>query len=111
MITSQLILGVLNLVIGFAESTIVLRVILKLMGASQAAPFVRWVFETTKPLLYPFEGMFPSSQLSGVPFTIETSAIFAIFAYMFFGYLLQEAIDLIDRDHHDLADLGRPDAA
>ena len=97
MITSQLILGLLNLVIVFAESIISLRIVLKMMGASQAAPFVRWVYETSQPLLYPFEGMFPSPNVNGLPFTIEISAIFAIFAYMFVGYLLQEVIDFLDQ--------------
>lgn len=90
-----MILGMLNLLIAFAEGVIGLRILLKLMGASSAAPFVRWVYDTSKPLLYPFEGMFPSSNLNSVPFTIEFSAIFALFAYMFLGYILQEAIDFI----------------
>jgi len=95
MITPELILAMLNLLVVFAESVIGLRVILKLMGASEVAPFVHWIYETSKPLLYPFQGMFPSSFLSNVPFTIEFSAIFALFAYMFLGYLVQEIIDFI----------------
>lgn len=90
-----MILGLLNLLIVFAEGVIGLRILLKLMGASTTAPFVKWVFDTSKPLLYPFEGMFPSSTLNNVPFTIEFSAIFALFAYMFLGYILQEGIEFI----------------
>lgn len=95
MITPQMILTLLNIVTVFAEGVIGLRIILKLLGALEAAPFVRWVYETSNPLLYPFQGMFPSSTLPGVPFTIEFSAIFALFAYMFLGYVLQETIDFM----------------
>ncbi|MFZ2025685.1 MAG: hypothetical protein WAV30_00125 [Microgenomates group bacterium] len=95
MITPQMILTLLNVVTVFAEAVIGLRIILKLMGALEAAPFVRWVYETSNPLLYPFQGMFPSSVLANIPFTIEFSAIFALFAYMFLGYVLQEVIDFM----------------
>lgn len=98
MITPALILGMLNLLIAFAEGVISLRILLKLMGASTSAPFVGWVYETSKPLLFPFEGMFPSSTLNSVPFTIEFSAIFALFTYMFLAYILQEAIDFISNN-------------
>lgn len=97
MITPALILTMLNVLVAFAESAIGLRLLLKLMGASTAAPFVRWVYETSKPLIYPFEGMFPSSALNNLPFTIEFSAIFALFAYMFLGYLLQEIIAFVNQ--------------
>lgn len=96
MITSGIILGMLNILIGFAETAIALRILLKLMGASVAAPFVRWVYDMSQPLISPFIGMFPSPTLSG-PFTIEFSAIFALFVYMFIGYLIQEAIWYLNR--------------
>ncbi|MFZ6035091.1 MAG: YggT family protein [Patescibacteria group bacterium] len=91
MITADIILGMLNLLVGFAETAIAVRILLKLMGASVTAPFVRWVYDMSSPLISPFIGMFPSPTLTG-PFTIEFSAIFALFVYMFIGYLLQEAI-------------------
>lgn len=96
MITPKLILAMLNLLIAFAEAAIGLRVLLKLMAASTAAPFVRWVYDTSAPLLAPFQGMFPSPILSG-PLVIEFSAIFALFAYMFLGYVLQELINFINQ--------------
>jgi len=96
MITAELILTMLNLLVISAESIISLRIVLKIMGAREIAPFVHWIYETSKPLLYPFQGMFPSSSLQGAPFTIEFSAIFAIFFYMFAGYIIQEIIDFIN---------------
>jgi hypothetical protein len=86
----------LTILIGFAETAIAVRILLKLMGASEMAPFVRWVYDMSAPLISPFIGMFPSPTLSG-PFTIEFSAIFALFVYMFIGYLIQEAIWYLNR--------------
>ncbi len=98
MINPELILTLLNVLVVYAESIISLRILLKLLGASTTAPFVRWVFQSSNPLLYPFEGMFPSSRVNGIPFTLEFSAIFALFAYIFVGYLLQEIIDFVSRN-------------
>jgi uncharacterized protein YggT (Ycf19 family) len=95
MITPELILSLLNALTILAEGVIGLRITLKLFGALETAPFVQWVYQTSKPLLYPFEGMFPSSTLPGAPFTIEFSAIFALFFYAFIGYILQEMIQSI----------------
>jgi uncharacterized protein YggT (Ycf19 family) len=95
MINPQLLALFSGILVSFIEGVIVLRIILKLMGASTVAPFVRWVYETSKPLLYPFEGMFPSSQVGGIPFTIEFSALFALFVYVFVGYLIQEVLEFI----------------
>ncbi len=71
------------------EGLIGLRILLKLLGANTLAPFVRWVYETSKPLLAPFEGMFPSPHLRG-GFVIEVSALFAFLAYAFIEYLIEE---------------------
>ena len=97
MITPQILALCGYALISFMEGVIGLRVILKLMGASTSAPFVQWVYETSKPLLYPFEGMFPSSHVGGAPFTIEFSALFALFAYIFIGYLFQEFMEYVIR--------------
>lgn len=82
-------------VVGIIESLISLRVLLKFLGANQVAPFVRWVYETTQPLLRPFEGMFPTPRVEG-GFVLEFSALFAIVAYAIAGYLLIEIIGLFE---------------
>lgn len=64
-----------------------LRFILRLFGASSGAPFTNWVFETTRPLLEPFLGMFPAPAIDG-GFVIEFTTLFAILAYSLIGYLL-----------------------
>jgi uncharacterized protein YggT (Ycf19 family) len=82
-------------VMGIIESLIALRVLLKFLGANLAAPFVRWVYQTTQPLVRPFEGMFPSPQVEG-GFVLEFSALFAVIAYAIAAYLLLEFIGLFE---------------
>ena len=93
----------LNLLISFilnlVEGLLMLRIILKLFGASMAAPFVTWAYETTQPLLTPFIGMFPSPLLTG-GFIIEFSSLFALIVYAFVGYLAVELVEtLFGVDH------------
>lgn len=107
MVTPQVLLLFGNTLIAFIEGLIGLRVILKLMGASMSAPFVRWIYETSKPVLYPFEGMFPSTQVAGVPFTIEFSALFALFFYIVIGYIFQEILDFISELKYYKKEKGR----
>ena len=80
-----------NTIIGIVEFLISLRILLKLLGANSHAPFVTWVYETSRPLLSPFEGMFPSSTVSG-GFTLEISALFALLVYAFVGVLIESAV-------------------
>lgn len=88
---NRYILTLTDTIIGIIEFLISLRILLKLLGASTAAPFVTWVYETTRPLLTPFEGMFPSSTLVG-GMSLEVSALVALLVYAFIGFLLESAI-------------------
>jgi uncharacterized protein YggT (Ycf19 family) len=90
----QILVSLVNLITSLVEFLLSLRIILKLFSASTVAPFVRWVYETTSPLLTPFQGMFPSPELSG-GFELEFSAIFALMVYAFVGYLIVEALDTL----------------
>lgn len=81
---TESIVGIVELLLGF-------RIVLKLLGARPAAPFVSWIYNTSAPLLAPFEDMFPTTSLGG-SFTLEASALFALLAYACAGYLLETLI-------------------
>ncbi len=85
------ILTLSDTVLGIIEFLLSLRILLKLFGASTQAPFVQWVYETTNPLLAPFEGMFPTSSLS-TSLVLEISTLFALITYAFVGVLLESII-------------------
>lgn len=89
------ILFITNLVLGFIEIMIGLRIILKLFGANSSVPFVQWVYETTQPLLAPFLGIFPSPVLEG-GFVIEFSAIFAMIIYALIAYLITAVVSALE---------------
>lgn len=90
-INKPYILVLSNAIVALVEFLLSLRILLKLLGARTTAPFVTWVYETTKPLLSPFEGMFPTSNL-GNGFVLEASALFALLVYAFLGFLLESAV-------------------
>ncbi len=92
---AQYLLFITNLALGFVETLIGLRIILKLFGASTQASFVTWVYETTKPLLSPFAGIFPAPVLDGY-FVVEFSAIFALIVYAFLAYFIEAAVNFLD---------------
>lgn len=95
MFAAGIIATITNIVIGIVEFLIGLRIILKLLGANPNTPFVDWVYETSAPLLSPFEGMFPSPQLEG-GFVLEISALFALVVYAFIGYLVSAALSYLE---------------
>lgn len=86
-----------NFVFGLIELLLVFRFILKLFGASSQAKFVVWIYETTQPLLSPFLLAFPTPQISG-RFVLEFTTLFAIFAYAFFGYVVGEVLEIMERN-------------
>jgi uncharacterized protein YggT (Ycf19 family) len=91
MTTSRIVLYLTNVIISIIEFLIGLRIVLKLLGASTSSEFVSWLYDTTQPLLAPFEGMFPSPAIDGL-FLIEFSALFALLVYAFIGYLITELV-------------------
>lgn len=88
-LTIRFLVSIINFVFGIIAALIGLRIILRLFGASPAAPFVDWVFDTSQPLIAPFQGMFPSPVIEG-QFVIEFSSLFALVIYAFVGYLLTD---------------------
>jgi uncharacterized protein YggT (Ycf19 family) len=88
----QFIILFFTLVTNLIEGLLGLRVILKLVNASTNAAFVRWIYETTEPLLTPFVGMLPSPKLTG-GFVIEFSSLFALMVYSFIGYFAIEILE------------------
>lgn len=92
MFTTRIIFRLIDAVLGFVEILIALRILLKFLGANSATPFVSWVYETSRPLLAPFLGMFPSPIITG-GFVVEISALFALIVYGFVASLIEEALE------------------
>ncbi len=92
--TPRVLLYFINLVFGLIEIIIGLRIILKLFGANPNTPFVNWVYEVSRSLLFPFQGIFPSPVLNG-GFILEMSALVALLVYALIAYLISEVVTFI----------------
>lgn len=83
---------IIKTVIGVIETFLGIRFFLKILGASQQAPFVEWVYTTSNSFLDPFWGMFPTIAF-GRLFVIELSTLFAMIVYALFGFFAVRLVD------------------
>ncbi len=95
MYTARVVLALIDFIFGLIEAIIGLRIFLELFGANPYTPFVTWLYEISRTLLYPFQGIFPSPVLKG-GVVLDMSAIVALFIYAFLAYLLSELIRFIN---------------
>lgn len=95
MFTPRFISTLTSIIMSLVEAIISLRIVLKLFGANANAPFVMWIYETSRPLLTPFEGMFPTPRITE-GLVIEISSLFALIVYAFAGYLIEEGIKFFE---------------
>lgn len=93
--SAKLIINFTTLLTNLIEGLLGARVLLKMFGASTAAPFVRWIYDNTTVILSPFTGMFPNEPIGG-NLIIEFSALFALLFYAYIGYLLTELLITIN---------------
>lgn len=84
-------LQLVNIIVGLVELILLLRFLLRLLGANPAAPFASWLYATSAPLLEPFRGLFPSPVIER-GLVLEFSTLFAILIYALFGWLVSEFI-------------------
>ena len=84
------------LVTAIVEILLIFRFSLKFFGANPQAVFVEWVYSVTQVLLTPFQFAFPTASVSG-GLALEFTTLFALFAYAFLGYVVQEGLDILQR--------------
>lgn len=71
-------------IVGFIEVLIAIRFVLKLFGANPA-PFVRFMYDVTWPLVAPFHGIFNTAQEGKSILEPESLVAMAIFALIGWG--------------------------
>ena len=91
-----LLKSLINIVFSIVEFLLGIRLLLKLFGANAGAPFVRWIYDTTAPLLEPFRGAFSSPVLEG-RYVLEFNTLFALIIYLLVSYLLLEFLEFVRR--------------
>jgi uncharacterized protein YggT (Ycf19 family) len=77
-------------VFGLVEGLILVRLILKVLGANQTAGFAQFIYGITAPLVAPFMGLFsnPAYQNS----ILELSSIVALIVYALVAWLLAKLV-------------------
>src|SRR5258706_6826811 len=95
MVVSRFLAQLIGFVTDVVVSLLGLRIILKLLGASTVAPFVTWIYDTTKPLLAPFQGLFPSPEIPP-NLLLDFSQIFEFVTNFFVGTLLTDVVHLMN---------------
>lgn len=100
---SRILETIISIILGIIEFFLGFRFLFKLFGANANTPFVRWLYDTTEPLLNPFRNMFPAPKIEGV-YTVEFTTLVALLIYMLVGYLILELVSAIVRAPRDYRD-------
>ena len=80
----------LNIFFSVIEGFLMLRLLLKVLGANQSI-FVNWVYDVSGSILRPFEGMFEPLTSSG-GHILEFTTIFTIFFYGIIYFFIYQII-------------------
>lgn len=81
------------LVFGVIETLIVIRLVLKLLGANPDAGFAAFIYGVTAPLVAPFVGLFGTAQAGGS--VLEPHSIVALIIYALVAWLVAKIIWLL----------------
>ncbi|TME75085.1 MAG: YggT family protein [Chloroflexi bacterium] len=82
-------------IVGFIDVLIAIRFVLKLFGANVGAPFVRFMYDVTWPLVAPFHGIFNTTQQGRS--ILEPESLVAIAIYALIGWGIVSLIRLMTR--------------
>nr|WP_239540921.1 YggT family protein [Pullulanibacillus pueri] len=89
-----LVTKILNVVVSAVQILLGLYIVLKLFGAAEV-PFVRWIYDLSKPFLAPFEGVFKPI-LFQEEYLLDLSALFALIIYSIVGYIIIRLVMAIE---------------
>jgi uncharacterized protein YggT (Ycf19 family) len=81
-------------VLGIVEALLIIRVVLKALGANPAAGFSQLIYSVSAPLVLPFQGIFPTPATSRS--VLELSALVAIVVYVLIAWGIVRLIAILD---------------
>ena len=91
---ADLISRIINFIFGLIVLGLFIRLALRLFGANAEAPFVEFIYNSTAPLLHPFNNIFNSLAISNQG-VLESSTLVAIIFYLLIAYIIDAFIDFI----------------
>lgn len=81
------------LVFGVIDGLLLIRLVLKLLGANTMAPFTQWVYNVTDFFLAPFRNLLPA--IGTDHSVLEMSVIIAILVYALIAWVLARLMAII----------------
>ncbi len=81
------------LVFGVIDGLLLIRLVLKLLGASTSAPFTQWVYNVTDIFLAPFRNLLPA--IGNDHSVLEMSLIVAVLVYALIAWVLARLMAII----------------
>jgi len=91
--TASRVVQAIYLIFGVIEALILIRIVLKALGANPTAGFAQFIYGVTAPLVAPFAGLFGNPQANGS--TLEVHSIVAIIVYALVAWLLARLARLV----------------
>jgi uncharacterized protein YggT (Ycf19 family) len=86
-------MDLIYLVFGVIDGLLIIRVVMKLLGANTAAPFTQWVYNVTDFFLAPFRNLLPA--IGNNNSVLEMSVIVAILVYLLIAWVLARLMAII----------------
>ena len=80
-------------VFGIVNVLLLLRFIFLALGASEASPFVNFIYALSRPFVLPFQGMFGEPTFGGS--VLEWASLVGIAIYMLIAYGLARVLELV----------------
>jgi uncharacterized protein YggT (Ycf19 family) len=80
-------------VVAFIDALVAIRFFMRLLGASYDAPFVRFIYGITDPLVAPFRHIFPPAGQGN--FILEPESLIAIVIYLLIGWAVVALIRIL----------------
>lgn len=81
------------LVFGVIDGMMVIRLVLKLLGANPTAAFANWIYNVTAYFLAPFHNILPT--IGTEQSQLEMSVVIAILVYALLGWALARLVGII----------------
>jgi uncharacterized protein YggT (Ycf19 family) len=73
------------LIFGIAEALLVIRFVLRLLGANAEAGFASFIYRISEPLVAPFVGLFGTPQLNGMVLDLEALVAIVVYGLVAWG--------------------------
>lgn len=86
------LITLINVILAFVAIIIGLRLVLRLLAANPATPFVNWIYSLSDFLVRPFRGIFPSQTIQ-TGNVLDVTALVALIIYTLFVFLVVAVIN------------------